>query len=207
MWNQSKSHIVSMHFLCFCRGKRFFVHRCPTIFPMHYSTSLLVPNRSSPMFLHFDTDFGIMTTQIQYVALMVVMSSCYDLGWKRHFKPELVGFSTTDSLLPLAILKLISLSCKSLQIFICIPFGGDYISDSIHFGVKYEILIVFNHPSLCDCLIPRALVSITYFFQFRHVNSSEPVEKLQVCICSVQFPLENFWSNDKLLFIYFLILT
>ena len=56
---------------------------------MHYSTSSLVQNHPSPLFLLFDLAFGLMPTQIQDVAPMVVMSRWYGLGRQGQFKPEL----------------------------------------------------------------------------------------------------------------------
>ena len=85
---------------------------------MHYYTSFLVQNCSSPLFLLFTiTAFGPMPTQIQDVSTMIVMSSWCDLVWTGQsrdlslgFQYQIykghTGFSTTATLLPLAIAKL-----------------------------------------------------------------------------------------------------
>ena len=84
-----KNHIISVYVLRFDGRKRFCVHRRPKLFPKIYSMSYLVQNMSYPLFILFDLFFRPMTTQIQDVSPMIVMSIWNYLGWKGQFKPEL----------------------------------------------------------------------------------------------------------------------
>ena len=77
-----------MYALCF-DGRNVCVRCHPKWFPTYYFTSSLVQNFSSPLFLLFGLAFGTMPTKIQDVAVVIVMSSWYDLCWQGHFKTEL----------------------------------------------------------------------------------------------------------------------